>query len=153
MKATYVWTPRAHVAIDPEVAGRELKRLAKHGEVTAAVVIDAARPEDAPLHAAFEWDDAVAAEKHRAEQARLILRSIRIIREPEKEPERVYWHVETEDLDAYVTTARVMAEDDLHRALVDQCTKTLIAARRRFAEVQEMAPVWDAIDQLEMAVV
>ena len=90
MKTTYAWTPRAHVGVPADVAGRELSRMAKGGEITARAVLDAARPEESPLHPAFEWDDAVAAELHREEQARLMLRSIRIVRDAEQEPERVF---------------------------------------------------------------
>lgn len=146
MKTTYAWTPRAHVGVPADVAGRELSRMARGGEITARAVLNAARPEDSPLHPAFEWDDAVAAELHREDQARLMLRSIRIVRDAEQEPERVFWHVATEDVDSYVTTARVMSEPDLRDALMEECVKTLIAARRRYSELKELAPVWEAID-------
>jgi len=31
-------------------------------------VVDAARPDDHPLHGAFEWDDGIAAEAHRRQE-------------------------------------------------------------------------------------
>lgn len=153
MKAEYIWTPRAQVRVDAHIAAHELKRLAKKGEVTARTVVEAARPEDAPLHPAFEWDDSVAAELHRAEQARLMLRSIRVLRGPEQEPERVFWHVETQEVDSYVTTARVMSEPELREALMASCVTTLIATRKRYAELKELAPVWEVIDELALATV
>ena len=149
MASHFVWTARCKVSIDPQVAGLALKKMAKRGELTAAAVVDAARPDGAPLHEAFEWDDAIAAEKHRAEQARLILRSIRIVGGDDQEPERVYWHVATETVDAYVTTARVREEDELRAALLSECVRTLMSARKKYAELVEMAEVWTVIDQLE----
>jgi hypothetical protein len=46
--------------------------------LTPAMVVDAARPEDSPIHLCFEWDDEAAAEKHRQDQARVLIRRVRI---------------------------------------------------------------------------
>jgi hypothetical protein len=43
-------------------------------EVTPRALWESARDEGHPLHDEFEWDDAVAAEAHRDEQARRLLR-------------------------------------------------------------------------------
>jgi hypothetical protein len=46
------------------VAGREIERIwIAHGDsFVADDVVDAARPENAPLHREFEWDDGAAAQ-------------------------------------------------------------------------------------------
>lgn len=49
-----------------------------HGVVTPEHVVDAARDPESPLHGYFEWDDVEAAEAHRRDQARALLRSWRI---------------------------------------------------------------------------
>lgn len=50
-----------------------------HGELTAEMVVEEARPVDAVLHPFFEWDDSVAAELHRQEQARSMIRRVRFV--------------------------------------------------------------------------
>src|SRR4051812_1463795 len=45
---------------------------------TPAEVVDAARDDESPIHDYFEWDDVVAAEEHRRQQAREMVRSIEI---------------------------------------------------------------------------
>lgn len=50
----------------------------QHGRVESKALVDAARPETSPAHAAFEWDDAVAAEEHRLHQARRWIRIVKI---------------------------------------------------------------------------
>lgn len=42
---------------------RELKRIAKanHGQLLPEKVVEAARPNNSPLHNRFEWDDTEAA--------------------------------------------------------------------------------------------
>ncbi len=49
-----------------------------HGALTAKILLEAATPESHPLHAHFEWDDSIAARKHRLEQARRLIRSCRV---------------------------------------------------------------------------
>jgi hypothetical protein len=46
------------------------------GCITPEAVVEAARPEDAPLHGLFPWDDKVAADKYRLMRARAIIRSV-----------------------------------------------------------------------------
>ena len=53
----------------------EMKARTNHS-VTAAMVLDAARAEDSPLHGLFVWDDTEAAEKYRIIQARGFLRAV-----------------------------------------------------------------------------
>ena len=61
---------------------QELDQLAgprrKIGNLDPADVIAAAKNPSSALHANFEWDDTVAAHKHRMSQARYMLRSIKI---------------------------------------------------------------------------
>jgi hypothetical protein len=40
------------------------------GELTAAETLEAARDPNSPIHSCFQWDDSLAAEQYRLEQAR-----------------------------------------------------------------------------------
>lgn len=56
-----------------------LDRLAEdHGHLTPELVVDAARPAESPLHDLFEWDDSVAGERWRREQARHLIIQCRV---------------------------------------------------------------------------
>lgn len=80
----FQWREGSRVKLDPQVAGQELERIrTRDGKIETVTVVDEARPEDAPLHPAFEWDDSVAGEKYRLYQARNLVRSIEVA--PEKE--------------------------------------------------------------------
>lgn len=63
---------------DARTIGPVLQSLAEQGGVTTRDVLDAARSEQSPLHSYFEWDDRVAADLHRLEEARYLMRSIRV---------------------------------------------------------------------------
>ena len=81
------WTERFSTTIEPEVAHREFQRIeAKVGAVTPQALLDASRPDGAPLHGLFEWDNTRAAERWRLNQAQEIISSLRIVvREGEPE--------------------------------------------------------------------
>lgn len=50
-----------------------------HETLTPELVVTEARAEDHPLHDRFEWDDAVAGEHWRREQAHELIRSVRVV--------------------------------------------------------------------------
>lgn len=50
----------------------------KHGRLTPALVVHAARQPQSPIHSHFEWDDGKAAAAWREDQARTLIRSVRI---------------------------------------------------------------------------
>lgn len=82
----YEWQgPQApkHIAVDDAV--REITRIQQRdGGATPAALVEESRPPMAPLHTAFEWDDSVAAEQYRQEQARQVIRAVVLVPEPEK---------------------------------------------------------------------
>jgi hypothetical protein len=63
------------------------------GRVTPKTLLERARPNTSPIHELFEWDDSVAAEKHRVEQARRLIASVTITIVNVKHPVRQYHSV------------------------------------------------------------
>lgn len=92
----YIFRAGARITgVSPDVAGAELERIRKeYGALTASAVVDEARPETAPLHPNFEWDDEKAADEYRLQQARTLVRSVQIVF-PDQEPRVMYVHVQT----------------------------------------------------------
>jgi hypothetical protein len=60
----YAWKAFGLHRVCAAVAGREIERVRiEHADsFVADDVVEAARPEDAPPHPEFEWDDGVAAQ-------------------------------------------------------------------------------------------
>lgn len=52
----------------------------QYGEITPENVVKAAEPVDSPLHDWFEWDDKAAAHQYRLEQARQLIRIVKVTR-------------------------------------------------------------------------
>ena len=68
------------LGIDAQTAGSELDRIRRRdGTIKPAVVVDEARPKEAPLHPAFEWRDPVAAEQWREHQASKLIKVVRVV--------------------------------------------------------------------------
>ena len=66
--------------VSAQQAGEELSRIAERdGEVKASVLVSESRPKEAPLHPAFTWDNKKAADLYRLEEARRVIRLVRVI--------------------------------------------------------------------------
>jgi len=75
------------IGIDAQTAGSELDRIRRrYGTIRPDVVVDEARPEEAPLHPAFEWRDPVAAEQWREHQASTLIKVVRVVPSAPAEP-------------------------------------------------------------------
>jgi hypothetical protein len=63
-----------------EVVEQELDRLTRLGGGTLPPVdvVNSARSPKSPLHRYFEWNDAIAGEAYRLDQARMLIRSVRV---------------------------------------------------------------------------
>jgi hypothetical protein len=51
----------------------------EHGVLRSKDVVEAARPEDSELHKRFTWDDAIAGERWRTHEARLLVDHIQVL--------------------------------------------------------------------------
>lgn len=65
--------------IDPDLAVQELERIESvYGVLSAENILSESRNDNAILHPLFEWQENVAAEKYRMQQARFILNNIHV---------------------------------------------------------------------------
>jgi hypothetical protein len=138
---------------EPEVVLKELEKIrAKHGgEANPEVVVEAARAPRNKLHKFFEWDDNVAAQEYRFEQARSLTRSIKVIYEDA--PDTAVRFYETEwkpdrKRKVYRPMEEIMKDPDARRQLLQRALGELIAMRTRYKGLQELSIVFRAVDDL-----
>ncbi len=72
--STYVYRDGRSLPVDPQVLGDAVERAG-----SAEGLVELAQPKRSPLHGLFEWDDVVAAHRHRVAQAGQIIRSLDVI--------------------------------------------------------------------------
>lgn len=136
----------ARLKVSAQVAGEECERLESEGRLTPQALVDESRPEDAPLHGCFEWDDTVAAEKWRQAQAAYIIRSVEVTVEESVEPVRAFVATISDESREYRSVGYVLRRADSREALLDSARRDLLAFRRKYQTLHELADVIAAID-------
>ncbi|HVL14161.1 MAG TPA: hypothetical protein VM529_16440 [Gemmata sp.] len=125
--------------VKPEVAAAELAAIRERdGGLAPAAVVEAARPEGHPLHAAFEWDDTKAGHEYRLWQARSLIRAV-VVTHEDRRPEPLYVHVRTEDGGAYQPVSAVVRDVDMFAAAVEELAEKLAGSRRALDELRAVA--------------
>jgi len=89
------------------------------GNLTASSVVVAAQADDHPLHVCFEWDDSVAGHKYREDQARELIRSVRVTYKTDGNEEYIRYFVSVQEPEgrAYHPSDEV-AHDELLTVIV-----------------------------------
>ena len=62
------WAKGSVFKADPNIAKDVMDQLSAEGRLSPLDLVEASRPEDAPLHNEFEWNDTIAAQKWRKGQ-------------------------------------------------------------------------------------
>lgn len=139
--------------MDTERKKKILERLQSlegdDGRITPEAVVEDARDPESPLHDEFEWDDSVAAEKYRLEQARRLLR----VRYTQHVDERVvvapYYVREPErEEQGYMNVLRVKDDITKAREVVQAEFDRVIAALKRARATAAVMGLADDIDKL-----
>ena len=140
----------ARVTINDDVKKAIVELETRQGTLSSQVVVDEARDISSPLHPFFQWDDSIAAEAYRIQQAESLIRRVKIetvvsdttitsVRyvsmrgsdvaddeQEEKAPSRNYVSIPMMDANA---TACVM-KDEIKRIL-GNVTRTLLIAKTK----------------------
>ena len=128
---------------DPQKIGVALAKIAEQqkGRLTPPAVVEAARDQRHPLHKHFEWDDQVAAEAYRLDQARVLIRSVRIVGEDDAEPAPAFLSVADKGGTSYRTFAEVMDSADLQNTVLAAAERDLAAFERRYRALADICEV------------
>lgn len=153
----YTWKDGRSFPVNADIVGAELERIGKRdGGVNAEVVVNEARPLDAPLHPCFDWDDTTAASRWRVHQARRVLNSIREITIKKGEPiERrspAWISIGPVEMDEgegesqYRPIRQVTKHDDIYAKVVEREWKHLRGMIDRYEWVAEFQPLREAAE-------
>lgn len=164
----YQWRegiPRPKVEADVFAAEVERIALETGGIVPPAAIVAAAEKHGSPLAPLFEFDDAVAAQKHRVAQARQYLGALQVVRvEVQHGPAlstRAYHRVSQKDRAGYATESMVLGDRDLKKQVVASAARELQAFINRFQGIAAMGnfvprlqavmdEMRDSVDRLEL---
>ena len=140
------------------LAGLEVK-----GRLTPMEVVDAARDRGSVLHSYFTWDDAAAAQEHRIEQARQLIRGIQVVvmhdskqiatvhyvRDPRADP-AAQGYVSVSQLQREPENAQAMLVTELAR--VDACLQRAESLAKAFGIQRQVRTVRKRVATMRDAV-
>lgn len=116
------------------------------GVLQPEAVVEAARPDDSPLHSSFTWDDTEAAHQYRLWQARVLIRSIvQYIDVGGEEKEfRVFTSLSSDRTGnggGYRETVAVLSDNKYHNQLLADAHDEMIRFNAKYASLKELAGV------------
>lgn len=115
--------------------------------VSPEEVLNKARNEKSELHKCFEWNDGIAAEKYRLQQARMIINLLVVKTERDDEiPIRVYQI--TSQRNTYQPSRLFLQQPDEYRKLLERAKSELIAFKNRYKTISELEMIFELIDNL-----
>ena len=135
---------KAAKTADAQVIGEALEeiRVRKGGELEPRSVVESARSTDHPLHVHFEWDDSAAADAYRLDQARSIIRIVRVVDDTaEAGTTRAFVSINSGNGVSYRTVDEVKRSGDLRDALLAQSEKELRAFEVRYRELKDICQI------------
>lgn len=114
----------------------------RHGRLTPALVLEDARNEAHPLHDRFEWNDSVAADKYREQQAHELIRSVKVVyREADehspKRTVRAFHAVRGDAGHTYEPVDKVQQDPFLKRLVLADMEREWKALHRRYEQFAE----------------
>lgn len=128
-----------------------LARIAKRngGVLTPNAVIEDARDESSPLHAHFEWDDSEAAKQWRLEQARALIRSVKVEIQTEARTVSTVRYVRSPEAEkgeqGYVDVPSLRTREDLAR---EALRRELAAAKALFDRCESLADAFQMREEV-----
>lgn len=133
--------------VDPVEVYSELRSL---GETyTPEDVVTAAEDENSELHKCFEWDDSIAAEKYRLQQAnRLIANLVVVVEREEKEPTEFRLYQSNGRTKGFSKSTVIARDVDRYAELLKRAMAELDAFRKRYANIVELENVIAEIEAL-----
>ena len=135
----YAWRRGSRALGDVQQIGAELEAIHNEkGKLTPGEVVKRARRKSSPLHGCFEWDNNKAAEEHRKQQARTLIRSVRIIRPRKKRDEPAFVSVRYDGECSYMSARVVVKKPDLWNSVIEQAVKDLRAMQGRLEDLKSL---------------
>ncbi len=126
-----------------EVLREQLRQVYDaNGELTPSLVVDTARDVAHPLHSRFEWDDTVAGEAYRRQQAHELIRSVRVVfkeatERDEAQSVRAFHAVRRGSGHVYEPSEKVVTDPFLARLVLEDAEREWKALYRRYHHLAE----------------
>lgn len=134
--------------VNAKEIGEELRKL---GNFTPKEIVDAARDPRSVLHKYFEWNDSIAAERFRLQQARHLVVAIQV-EDSSGDPYRAFESVVIADQRVYVPIEEISKSPELIDQVLNHILKELLYWRAKHKRYEHIfGGIFSAIDEAEEA--
>ena len=116
-------------------------------KITPLEVLDKARDVNSELHKCFEWDDSIAGEKYRLQQARAIIVNLVYVQKAEEEQPVRCFQITTEK-SVYQPTQSFLVQKDEYQSLLKRAKMELESFKRRYLILNELEEIFGLIDKI-----
>lgn len=140
--------------LTPQIQMEFTALMRKHGGLLLTRdVVKAAENPKSTLHQYFTWDDSEAAELWRQNEAMELIGSFKIYNEELQINVRALTSLDTDRMEegGYRWTTEVLKRPDLKEQMLSTALHELHVIQNRYQHIQELAGVWDAVEQVELA--
>lgn len=145
----YQWKRGSRIKADAQTAGEVCQRLESAGRLTPVDLVEESRPENAPLHGAFEWNDTIAAEKYRETQAGHIIRCLVTVGEESEPITRSFVSITVGDsAGTYMETRKALINPVTRDSVLKKALEELRSFERKYRDLSELADVLAAIREV-----
>lgn len=143
----YVFNPEKVLSIkaadkaDPQKIGATLAVITEKGggHLTPLAVVNAARDRKHILHKHFEWEDALAAESFRLDQARSLISCIHVENaEAGSGVARAFMSIRDKDGVSYRSLDDILRSADLQQRVLAQAERDLLAFENRYRDLEDV---------------
>ena len=167
-KKEYTWKVGG-AKVDANTVGREFEAIeARDGRLTKKAIVEAARPDDSPMHCMYEWDDKIAGEKYRESQAGFYIRTLEVTIVPigsasgkpviVERKVRAFQNVAplnkncVENPGEYVSLESAIENPETYAIVLARAKRELMTFREKYSTLKELHPVISVINQIAMEV-
>lgn len=146
------------VEVNQQKLGEEIENMPRtNGALESQTYVDYARNNpDSEAYKTLEWDDSIAAENWRKEQARAIIRAVRYrdisdhsqatdVNETIPVVVRPYYNLERGK--GYEDINVILADADKHKKLLNNAREDMIRYREKYFMLEELKPIFEQIDK------
>lgn len=151
----YQWKIENKYPVDAQIAGETIEQITRangKGYIEAEDLLEASKPENAPLHSCFEWDNDKAAEKFRLNQSREIIANIITVtvknsNEVISEPVRAFVSFNNANCKGkFIAIESAMKNTDYREQVLKNALFELRNFKQKYNAYSELSKVFSAID-------
>lgn len=149
----YKWKTASYIKADANEAGKQFRNLERTVGLTPKTVLEANRMAGSPLHNEFEWDDGVAAENYRLNQARHLLNCICTVSESndgKEQTTRAFFVVS--ETNGYESLDVIVRNENKFNAMLETALRELSAFEKKYSTLSALTPVFQAAKEVRKEV-